>query len=319
VKKLIHSLLFLIPLVCFAQAPVNLSIYHKLGAIDFAYYLPSQNNTPNGDFKLTRMEYYLTNFSIIHDGGQTTQIPDSLAALVKAGQPTTIALGNYNFSNIEGIKFYVGVPKNLNHKDPALQPNGSPLAYQAPSMHWGWISGYQFIALEGLTSIGLNELTELHAFGDLNYFETTVLSPGSILNGEYYININADYNRALENIDISTGLIVHGDFLQANTMIENFNNYVFSSSNSLAETTELSDFDISIYPIPSNGSFTITTPSEFIGDLIKLYTPDGKLLENYNLKNGVNQLNIKVDYSGILILEFYQNNEKLFSKKVINL
>ncbi|MBK7304311.1 MAG: hypothetical protein IPI90_13940 [Saprospiraceae bacterium] len=26
----------------------------------------------------------------------------------------------------------------------------SPLAFQDPSMHWGWTSGYRFIALEGM-------------------------------------------------------------------------------------------------------------------------------------------------------------------------
>jgi hypothetical protein len=319
VKKLICFFLLVFPAVCFSQTEVNLTIYHKLGATDFGYYFPSQNNTPNGNFKLTRMEYYLSNFSLIYDGGQTLSIADTIVALVKAGQPTTISLGSFTVSNIEGIKFFVGVPKNYNHKDPALQANGSALAYQAPSMHWGWISGYQFIALEGLTSPTMNELTELHSFGDDNYYETSVFSPGTLYNGAYYININANYNRALENIDISTGLIVHGDFLQANTLIENFNNYVFSSSNSLAELIEKSVSDISIYPIPSHGKFIIRTPLIFSGDLVKIFTLDGQYLAEYQLKAGINELIVEVDHSGTLILEFFDKNNRLFSKTIVNL
>ncbi|MFA7275112.1 MAG: MbnP family protein [Crocinitomicaceae bacterium] len=304
--------------MCSSQTAVNLNIFHKLGTSEFAYYLPSQNNTPDGNFKLSRMEYYLTNFRIIHDGGQITTIPDSVIALVKAGPSTAIYLGNHTLNTIEGVKFYVGVPKNYNHLDPALQPNGSPLAYQAPSMHWGWIAGYQFVALEGLTSPAMNQLTELHSFGDDNYTETTVLSEGSLYNGAFEININADYNRALENIDISTGLIVHGDFLQANEVLFNFNHYVFSSSNSLAGVEEFNPVDVSIYPIPANGKFTIQTPQNFNADVLKLYTTNGQLLKEIRLKNGQNSINVEIEYTGIIVLEFYKNGTKLFSEKVMN-
>jgi len=316
VKKLVGLLIFVFPVVCFSQTPVNLTIYHKLGASDFAYYLPSQNNM-NGSFKLTRMEYYLSNFAIIHDGGQTISLPDTVIALVKAGQPTSVSLGNFNLTNIEGIKFYVGVPKNFNHNDPALQVNGSPLAYQAPSMHWGWISGYQFIALEGFTGAAMDQLTELHSFGDDNYFETTVLSSGLMYNGQYYINVNADYNRGLENIDISTGLIVHGDFLPANMLLENFHDYVFSPNNSLATISEISQLAVSIYPNPSNGKFTIETPATFDGSQLKVYSSNGQLIKSTSIKNGAQKTEIELKEKGSLLLEFYKDGNKLFSKNVL--
>ncbi|MGJ8661745.1 MAG: MbnP family protein, partial [Bacteroidota bacterium] len=247
-KSLLSILTLAFTLTAFSQTPVNLNIYHKLGSTDFAFNQASQNNMSNGNFKLTRMEYYMTKFTIIHDGGMMTTVPDNVVALVSADEQTSIALGSFNVTNIEGIKFHIGVHTPVNHNDPSLQANGSPLAFQNPSMHWGWTSGYRFIALEGKTGTSMNQTTELHGLGDINYLETTVTALGSLYNGEYFININADYNRALEDIDISSGIIVHGEDQQAATMIQNFKNYVFSSSNSLAKVNPLVEANINLYP-----------------------------------------------------------------------
>jgi hypothetical protein len=185
-------------------------------------------------------------------------------------------------------------------------------------MHWGWIAGYQFVAFEGLTSPTMDQLTEIHSFGDDNYFQTTVLAPGTFFNGAFQINIEGDYTRAIENIDISTGIIVHGDFLQANMVLENFNNYVFKPSNSLAGIPEEQFSAITIYPNPASGQFTIETPTEFQGDLVKIYTVNGQYLKSYNLKKGYNVQEVDIEQAGILLLDFFDNKKKLFSKTIIN-
>ena len=317
-KSIITLTILLFAGTAFSQTPVNLNIYHKLGSADFAFNQPSQNNMPNGDFKLTRMEYYLTKFSIIHDGGMVTAVPSSVVALVNAGSQTSIALGSFNVTNVEGIKFHVGVHTPVNHEDPALQPSGTPLAYQSPSMHWGWSSGYRFIALEGKTGTSLNQTTELHGLGDANYFETTVMSTGVMSNGEYQINVNADYNRAMEDMAISSGVLVHGETQEAADMIANFNNYVFSASGNVAGIEEFVENNTSIYPIPSNGIITIETPSNFVGTSVKILSTDGKLIGEYELENGVNSLDVNLKDKGLYVLNFFNNGTRLFSKKVIN-
>jgi len=302
----------------YSQTPVNLNIYHKLGTADFAYNQPSQNNMMNGNFKLTRMEYYMTKFTIIHDGGMITTVPSSVVAIVKANEQTSIALGSFNVTNIEGIKFHIGVHTPVNHQDPSLQPSGTPLSFQSPSMHWGWTSGYRFVALEGKTGTAMNQTTELHGLGDANYFETTVMAVGNLFNGEYFVNVDADYNRALENINISQGVVVHGENQEAAVMIANFKNYVFTPSASLAGLTESIAENTSVYPIPSNGSLTISTPTNFVGNSIKIFDLSGKLIQEHVLSDGQNKLEISLQNKGFYILDFYQNNDKLFSKKVLN-
>ena len=317
-KTLYTSLLMTFVFSGFSQTPVNLNIYHKLGTADFAYNQPSQNNMSNGNFKLTRMEYYMTKFTIIHDGGMITTVPSSVVAIVKANEQTSIALGSYNVTNIEGIKFHIGVHTPVNHQDPSVQPSGTPLSFQSPSMHWGWTSGYRFIALEGKTGTAMNQTTELHGLGDANYYETTVMAVGNLFNGEYFVNVDADYNRALENVNISQGVVVHGENQEAAVMIANFKNYVYSPSASLAGLTESIAENTSVYPIPSNGSLTISTPVNFIGNSIKIFDLTGKLIQEHVLVDGQNKLDISLKNKGFYILDFYQNNDKLFSKKVLN-
>ena len=317
-KALYTSLLMTFAFSGFSQTPVNLNIYHKLGTADFAYNQPSQNNMSNGNFKLTRMEYYMTKFTIIHDGGMITTVPSSVVAIVKANEQTSIALGSFNVTNIEGIKFHIGVHTPVNHQDPSVQPSGTPLSFQSPSMHWGWTSGYRFIALEGKTGTAMNQTTELHGLGDANYYETTVMAVGNLFNGEYFVNVDADYNRALENVNISQGVVVHGENQEAAVMIANFKNYVYSPSASLAGLTESIAENTSVYPIPSNGSLTISTPVNFIGNSIKIFDLTGKLIQEHVLVDGQNKLDISLKNKGFYILDFYQNNDKLFSKKVLN-
>lgn len=317
-KSLLSILTLAFTLTAFSQTPVNLNIYHKLGSTDFAFNQASQNNMSNGNFKLTRMEYYMTKFTIIHDGGMMTTVPDNVVALVSADEQTSIALGSFNVTNIEGIKFHIGVHTPVNHNDPSLQANGSPLAFQNPSMHWGWTSGYRFIALEGKTGTSMNQTTELHGLGDINYLETTVTALGSLYNGEYFININADYNRALEDIDISSGIIVHGEDQQAATMIQNFKNYVFSSSNSLAKVNPLVEANINLYPVPSNGKFTIETPSNFEGNIVKIFSSNGQLISEVKIVEGTEKTEVDIDNNaGLFLLEFYKDENKLFSKTMI--
>jgi hypothetical protein len=317
-KKIFTLIAIAVSFCANSQTPVNLNIYHKLDNVGFAFNQAATNNTTNGNFKLNRLEYYMTKFTIVHDGGMTTVVPDNVVALVRANEQTAIALGNFNVTNIEGIKFHIGVHTPINHDDPGLQPSGSPLAYQMPSMQWGWTSGYRFVALEGLSGSAMNQTLELHGLGDINYLETTVSVLGSLNNGAFEININADYTRALENINLSSGLVVHGEAQQAATMLQNFNDYVFSSSNSLAGVDEMINTDISIYPIPSNGKITIETPVSFKGNSMKIYNQNGQLINTYSLHTGKNKTEIEIDISGVLILEFHDDKQKLFSKTILN-
>lgn len=266
-KQLVLILALFLTAGALAQTPVKLFIHHKLGSNDFTFGSTATNNLGN-TYSLSRMEYYLTKFTIVHNGGQLLTVSDDVVALVNAGDGSTeIDLGLQNVSAIEGIRFHVGVHTPENNADPSLYPMSHPLAPQSPSMHWGWASGYRFIALEGMASPTLNQNLELHGLGNENYFETSVTAAATVYAWEQVIHLDADYQRGLEDINVNSGLIVHGTMNQAADLIANFRDYVFQASQS-ADVTEIADNGLlSVYPNPSTGNFQAELMAKEAGTL----------------------------------------------------
>lgn len=211
-----------------SQTDLYLKINHKLDTSLFAFNSNKTNNLGNS-LNVTRLDYYLTVVSVMHDGGTVTPINKTL--LVHANIPLNDSLGNYGITNIEKITLAVGVDSSLNHLDPSLYPASSPLAPKSPSMHWGWAPGYRFVAMEGLggTTSPPNQNYELHALGDHNYHYTTVATSGVSSVGKKTIELNANYVEALHNINISTGLLEHGETAATRKLLENFKLRVFTS------------------------------------------------------------------------------------------
>jgi len=126
-----------------AQVNTELRIYHMLGSQAFQMSTTAQNDLGH-DFQVERLQYYVSNFSVVHDGGTETAVNVDTIALMNAadGIFSTIELGSLNITSVESVKFYIGVPQPTNNADPSLYGPDHPLAPQSPSMHWGlgfWI------------------------------------------------------------------------------------------------------------------------------------------------------------------------------------
>ncbi|MCG9880276.1 MAG: hypothetical protein MH472_06730, partial [Bacteroidia bacterium] len=173
-KSLILTMVFAATsVVAFAQKNVVLRVHHRLAGQPFAFNQASSNNLGNG-FNLSRLEYYVSSIKVKHDGGMTMNATD-VYALVKANATSTdIDLSSLSVNAIEGITFSIGVNAPQNNQDPTQWAAGHPLAPKSPSMHWGWTAGYRFVAMEGKTGSNLNTVFEIHALGNVNYFEQTI-------------------------------------------------------------------------------------------------------------------------------------------------
>lgn len=249
IPAFLFAILFAIG-TAYAQTPVQLHINHQLGGGNFSFGQAAQNDLGN-DFNVMRLEYYISKISIKHDGGMNTTVPNHYI-LADGGQPVVDDLGSFNITNVESISFHIGVDTPLNHADPSLQPSGHPLAPKSPSMHWGWTAGYRFVAMEGKSGTSLNQTYEIHALGDQHYFETTVPATGVMKNGKLVIALKADYTMALKGLNVSSGLIAHGDGTDEAKLLANFRDHVFSAGVpvSIANSNESKSL-FSIYPNPS--------------------------------------------------------------------
>jgi len=83
------------------------------------------------NFSITRLQYYISEIEITHDGGQITAIEDTWL-LVDAAEQSDFELGSYNISNVEGISFWIGVDEPHNHLDPTKISRGTSIGTSEP-------------------------------------------------------------------------------------------------------------------------------------------------------------------------------------------
>jgi hypothetical protein len=322
--KNINSILYTLLMIVFlhsatiAQKDVVLNINHLLGEKSFELSMAAQNNLDH-DFDVTRLEYYIAEISVIHDGGQELMVED-LYVLANASSDTEIELGSHDVDQIEGVSFHIGVDEANNHLDPTLWPEDHPLYPKSPSMHWGWAGGYRFVAMEGFGGASLDQIYQFHGLGDVNYFKTSVLNPSVELDGKHYIHIDADYSKAIEDIQVKDGVISHGELGAAKKVLQNFRDNVFSPGSAPSSVWDRDDLkELQVYPNPNYGSsFTIEGIQENRGTL-QVLDIHGQLLiqQEVNLQNGTYTL--ELENTGVFFIQFIADNTSVYSTRVIRL
>lgn len=298
-----------------AQTDVNLEINHTLNSSTSVMNTIEVNNL-NQEFKITRLQYYVTGISVIHDGAQVLPISLDTVALINVSneQTTTIPLGNLNVSSIEGVKFNIGVYAPVNNENPAQWPAGHPLAPQNPSMHWGWASGYRFVAFEGTAGNNFSQLWQFHGLGNGNYFEIDpVMVPSENIAGVETIKVEANYVNALKDLSISQGLISHGETGEAREVLLNFQSDVFGVTPS-ASINEYFANDVIIFPNPTNDNLSVTNLENV--EKIELFTSNGKLVTSNFTSQSIN-LNLRLEETGIYFLKLYSFDGSVVTKKVV--
>lgn len=142
-KSILSIFVLLVAFNLSAQKQVTLTIKHLLGTNPFGFNVASQNDLTH-NFKITRVDYYISSIKLIHDGGMIMSVPNHYI-LAKGDNNVIDLLGTFNVTNVEGIKFSIGVEMPVNTADPTVWLAPHPLSPQAPSMHWG--VGVQAIVL----------------------------------------------------------------------------------------------------------------------------------------------------------------------------
>lgn len=316
------TLLAIIVLAAFAsnaQINTQLRIYHKLGTQDFQMNTTTQNNIGQ-DYQITRLQYYVTEFSVIHDGGQVTQVNSDVVGLINVedGPFSTVELGSLNITTVEEVKFHIGVHSSVNNLDPTQYPTTHPLYPQSPSMHWGWASGYRFLVYEGKGGSNFSQTFQMHGLGNANYFETSVVASGQDVAGNLIIALDADYTRGVESINVSNGVIAHGINTADLTTLENFRDYVFSSSSAVitANTNEASLIDWNVYPNPLvNGDLNISFDNDVAVEYISITNALGQEVSSFVPTNS--NVSISLPSSGIYFVNLMGASGLLDTKRII--
>jgi hypothetical protein len=295
-----------------AQKNVYFTITNKLGSSNFGYGQVAQNDLMQ-NFKISRVEYYISGIKIIHDGGTETSVP-SHYILAKGSSNVTDLLGNFNITNLEGVKFSVGVEAPTNNSDPTLFIAPHPLAPQSPSMHWGWTSGYRFVALEGTAGTNFNTTYEMHGLGNANYFEQTIMTNGTANGNDMFINIVGDYTKALKGISVNAGPIDHGVNATDLTVIQNFRDEVFTAGTSAPASIQESNLqnNITLFPNPTNNKVyfsNLNSDKQCVCVVIDTY---GRVCEMLSLDNQ-NSIDLTNYTKGLYVLKLTDHQQKIVS------
>ncbi|MDA0973362.1 MAG: T9SS type A sorting domain-containing protein [Bacteroidetes bacterium] len=306
-KHVYLSLLLIAPSfgILQAQNSITLDIDHQLGSSEFAFF--SETAQSNYMFELTRLQYYISDIAITHDGGTLTDIED-VWILVNANGTGQFELGDYAIDNVEAISFYVGVGPDVNHEDPASWPSDHALYPQNPSMHWGWASGYRFVCMEGNAGPSSpDNLFQIHALGDNNYFQTVVEIVASADAGSITIPLVAEYANSLNGIDVSSGVINHATNGESIPLLQNFSTEVFSAG--VVSSVEEDEFEgeLVVSPNPSEGAARLNLnipPGEDYS--LRIIDMHGRLVEVFGLNVTNGTIELPQLSSGLYLIELQQ-------------
>ncbi|MEZ4722186.1 MAG: MbnP family protein [Flavobacteriales bacterium] len=328
ILTLVTTISLVSSITLFGQNSIEVKLHHHLDGKNFKLGRIASTNMDQS-FSASRLEYYLSEFAIKHDGGMITTF-DSSWVLVETTETTSIDLGSAAITNVESILFHVGVDSAANHADPTEWPFSHPLSPKSPSMHWGWAAGYRFVAFEGDYEPAVE--FQFHCLGDINYFEIEIDVQDTASNGEIRIDLFADYTEALHDIDISAGVIEHSETGPAKQCLENFRDYVFSGTEiEITDPTDTSgssgvsavalDRFIQVAPNPVNNGLINVHFNEAIPIdqcTIELYDLTGKQMRQLNIQRNSSFISIPGVSSGVYFLKVVDRGSDLSTIKKVS-
>jgi hypothetical protein len=196
-------------------ANINLNLTHKVGTENFQFNYSFTDGSGN-EYQFTRAQIYLSSPEYLDDDMNVIAAPKEYALV----SPNT---NSYPFGTVPADKHIhmmnigVGVDSVANHSDPGEYNTGHPLAYQTPSIHWNWNSGYIFIAIEGVVDIDGNgtfdagETFLFHIGMDALFAKNSNLMThfNSVGGQTHNLSLSVNWGQLLNGIDLSTDNSTH--------------------------------------------------------------------------------------------------------------
>jgi hypothetical protein len=265
------------------------------------------------NLEVNRLEYYLSDFVITHDGGQETLLEEVFLLVDAEGSNVTYSLGEWNIDSVESLAFHVGINEDFNHLDPSAYAEGHPLAPQNPSMHWGWASGYIFVALEGVTQD--NNSFQIHALGDDNFYDQSHELSAEAMDGTIDLFLRAKCENMFIQVDVSDGLIEHSTINEAATILNNMRDFVFEPIEASTGIEQKPKQTCSFYPNPSKGRVQIDWEPNAIGSNYVLLDANGRICRRGEITEKSEVWNTATLFPGVYIL--VAHGEANFHKRLV--
>lgn len=106
-------------------------------------------NAAGQELSVTRLDFLLSDFRLARESSGWLNLTNAVAFISMREGRTGFQLNNIPAGNYQKIQFRVGLEPELNHKNPAAYSARHPLNPEENGLHWSWMGGYVFLALEG--------------------------------------------------------------------------------------------------------------------------------------------------------------------------
>ncbi len=183
------------------------------------------------ELKISDFAFYVTELEVQSANGEWNKISEGFL-VSQYDNETRFKVENQLLLGAQKLRFNVGVPANINNADPSTHKAGSVYAITGTGMHWGWETGYKFLAIDGYAKlpgseafsqnvslhVGTNELLR-QAELDISFLDFSDPAATSFI-------VTPNMAAVFNNVDLATENQSHtsGDMITATKIIDNFVN-----------------------------------------------------------------------------------------------
>lgn len=300
----------------FISAQTSYKVYFS-PKVDNIHFALNQVVTDDNGKKMSigHFNYYISRVHLIYDGGQDLDLGDTVF-LVKHDN-FALDLGSLNITQLEKIKFGVGVPQNLSHLDISQYPENHPLSYQSPSMQWGWAAGYMHMIVGGDADSNEDDVPdayfELHNLGDQNYYEIELDVTALDESDHKSIYIDCNLDTWLGVTDLGTNGVKHGETGANYTVMKNvILRPVFTASANAGLAETVGKTGEAVFFKNTDGNFLKWSGMNDL-QTIHLLDLNGKLLHQKDINVSSGEISLGELKNGSYFVQFYGRNSVLLN------
>jgi len=315
-KNSILSLLLLLTCFVNGQNPLLLNFRFLNGNSTFSAVQAIQDL--NGTYyKAQDIAFYISKLKITHDGGQVLDFQDSVFYVNK--RASLFDLGLQNVDLVESVDFQVGVPASLNHTDISAYPENHPLSFQIPSMHWGWVSGYIFLLIQGEADNNGDNITDvpfdLLCLGDSNVQQVHVINTATILpDGTREILQEVNIDQWLRNVNLSILDVQHGSTgINADVMM-NVQNYPVFTAPLNANVNEISNLIGEAFFLQNGKESSVSWKGMKNLEKVELFDISGAKIDQFLSKEINGKWPVSGLNSGVYFVRFFSESGILLNQ-----
>lgn len=99
--------------------------------------------------QFSRLSYLLSDFYLVNEAGTKVALPNQYALIEDHKDNVAFTLTDIPFGTYSSFGFSIGLDSAINHGDPNQYESTHPLSPINNSLHWNWVGGYIFTAIEG--------------------------------------------------------------------------------------------------------------------------------------------------------------------------